>query len=64
MELIRAAQRPALLVGMRGAGAEACAALRTLISGTDLPVVETFQAAGAVSRELEDHFLGPRRLEC
>ncbi|MER5410635.1 acetolactate synthase AlsS [Streptomyces sp. NPDC002769] len=56
--LIRDAERPALLVGLRGADAKACAALRTLIDGTDLPVVETFQAAGAVSRELEDHFLG------
>jgi acetolactate synthase-1/2/3 large subunit len=25
---------------------------------TDLPVVQTFQAAGVVSRELEDHFVG------
>lgn len=56
--LIRAARRPALLVGVRGAGTEACAALRTLVGDTGLPVVETFQAAGAVSRELEDHFLG------
>ena len=27
-------------------------------SVTELPVVETFQAAGVVSRELEDHFVG------
>jgi acetolactate synthase I/II/III large subunit len=32
--------------------------LRELISVADLPVVETFQAAGVVSRELEDHFVG------
>ncbi|MEU6401506.1 acetolactate synthase AlsS [Streptomyces sp. NPDC046985] len=56
--LIRGAERPALLVGLRAADAKACAALHTLIDGTDLPVVETFQAAGAVSRELEGHFLG------
>jgi acetolactate synthase I/II/III large subunit len=29
-----------------------------LLAVTDLPVVETFQAAGVVSRELEDHFVG------
>ncbi len=29
-----------------------------MLAATDLPVVETFQAAGVVSRELEDHFVG------
>ena len=29
-----------------------------MLAVTDLPVVETFQAAGVVSRELEDHFVG------
>ena len=57
-ELIRAAQRPALLVGARGADPDSCQALRALIAATGLPVVETFQAAGVVSRALEDHFLG------
>jgi acetolactate synthase I/II/III large subunit len=57
-ELIRAADRPALLVGIRGADPDSCQALRTLIAATGLPVVETFQAAGVVSRALEDRFLG------
>jgi acetolactate synthase-1/2/3 large subunit len=57
-ELIRAAHRPALLVGMRGAHPDNCQALRNLIAATGLPVVETFQAAGVVSRALEDRFLG------
>jgi acetolactate synthase I/II/III large subunit len=57
-ELIRAAHRPALLVGMRGAHPDNCQALRSLIAATGLPVVETFQAAGVVSRALEDRFLG------
>ena len=56
--LIRAAQRPALFVGVRVGEPEPCAALRELLAVTDLPVVETFQAAGVVSRELEDHFVG------
>jgi acetolactate synthase I/II/III large subunit len=56
--LIRAAQRPVLFVGVRAGEPGACAALRDLLAVTDLPVVETFQAAGVVSRELEDHFVG------
>ncbi|ORW93920.1 acetolactate synthase [Mycobacterium sp. IEC1808] len=56
--LIRAARRPALLVGMRGADPDSCAALRALVAATGLPVVETFQAAGVISRALEHHFLG------
>jgi acetolactate synthase-1/2/3 large subunit len=57
-ELIRGAQRPALLVGIRGADADSCTALRNLVAATGLPVVETFQAAGVISRALEDNFLG------
>ena len=58
VNLIRTAQRPALFVGMRVGEPGPCAALRELLAVTDLPVVETFQAAGVVSRELEDHFVG------
>jgi acetolactate synthase-1/2/3 large subunit len=57
-ELIRAAHRPALLIGTRGADPDSCGALRTLVAATGLPVVETFQAAGVVSRPLEDCYLG------
>jgi acetolactate synthase-1/2/3 large subunit len=57
-ELIRAARRPALLAGIRGADPDSTQALRTLVAATGLPVVETFQAAGVISRALEDHFLG------
>jgi len=56
--LIREAKRPVLFVGVRVGDPEPCAALRELLAVTDLPVVETFQAAGVVSRELEDHFVG------
>ncbi len=57
-ELIRSAQRPVLLIGARGAAPHACAAVRGLIRETGLPVVETFQAAGVVPRELENHYVG------
>jgi acetolactate synthase-1/2/3 large subunit len=58
VNMIRSAKRPALFVGIRAGEPAACAALRKLIAVTDLPVVETFQAAGVVSRELEDRFVG------
>jgi acetolactate synthase-1/2/3 large subunit len=56
--LIRSAERPVLLVGLRGADIAETRALRALLSETELPVIETFQAAGLVSHELEDHYLG------
>ncbi|MFG2884773.1 acetolactate synthase AlsS [Streptomyces sp. NPDC048297] len=57
-ELIRNAERPVILAGMRSADTRPCAALRNLLAATGLPVVETFQAAGVVSRALENHFVG------
>lgn len=55
---IEAAQLPVLLVGMRSSSQEVTEAIRKLVKKTDLPVVETFQAAGVISRELENHFFG------
>ncbi|MET0454127.1 MAG: acetolactate synthase AlsS [Mycobacterium sp.] len=57
-ERIRQANFPVLLVGMRSAEPAACEAIRSLLEVTDLPVVETFQAAGTISRALESHYLG------
>ncbi|MCP3809498.1 acetolactate synthase AlsS [Paenibacillus sp. Lou8.1] len=57
-EQIKKAKLPVLLLGMKASTPEATAAIRALIRDTDLPVVETFQAAGAISRELEDHYFG------
>lgn len=55
---IHEAKLPALLVGMRASGEKETAAIRKLVEKTGLPVVETFQGAGIISRELEDHFFG------
>lgn len=55
---IQEAKLPTLLVGMRASGKKETAALRKLVEKTGLPVVETFQGAGIISRELEDHFFG------
>jgi acetolactate synthase I/II/III large subunit len=57
-EAVRAARTPVLLVGDRGSDPEVTAALHRILSDTDLAVVETFQGAGVVSRELETHYLG------
>lgn len=57
-ERIENAKLPVLLVGMRGAGESAVRELRRLVKTTNLPVVETFQGAGVISRELENNFLG------
>lgn len=57
-ERIREAKLPVLLVGMRGSSEKETLAIRQLVEKTALPVVETFQAAGVISRELETHFFG------
>lgn len=55
---IHEAKLPTLLVGMRASGKKETAAIRKLVEKTGLPVVETFQGAGIISRELEDNFFG------
>ncbi|MCY9515527.1 acetolactate synthase AlsS [Paenibacillus apiarius] len=57
-EALRGARIPVILLGMRASAPEATYAIRELLSHTNIPVVETFQAAGAISRELESHFFG------
>jgi acetolactate synthase-1/2/3 large subunit len=58
VDLFRGARRPVLLVGARAGDPDSCAAIRELISGAELPVVETFQATGVVSRALEERYVG------
>ncbi|HDI0197010.1 TPA: acetolactate synthase AlsS [Staphylococcus aureus] len=58
IEAIKNASFPVLLAGMRGSSAEETNAIRKLVERTNLPVVETFQGAGVISRELENHFFG------
>lgn len=55
---IKEAKLPVLLVGMRGSSEAETKALRELVEVAKLPVVETFQAAGVISRQLEDRFFG------
>ena len=53
VELIKNSKMPVILVGQRGADEEITTALRKLLSDYSLPVVETYQSAGVVSRDLE-----------
>ncbi|NGM83814.1 acetolactate synthase AlsS [Paenibacillus sp. 7124] len=55
---LRNAKLPVILLGMKASSPEVTSAIRNLIRGTDIPVVETFQAAGVISRDLEEHFMG------
>ncbi|EOT43404.1 acetolactate synthase AlsS [Enterococcus dispar] len=55
---IKEAKLPTLLVGMRASGKKETAAIRLLVEKTGIPVVETFQGAGIISRKLEEHFFG------
>ena len=56
---IRNAQLPVLLLGNGASTSKVTQAIRQLLTAVKLPVVETFQGAGIVSRELEeDTFFG------
>lgn len=52
-EQIKQSKLPVLLVGARGSDDATVTALHHLLKQTTLPVVETFQGAGVISRDLE-----------
>lgn len=53
VEQVKAAKLPVILVGQRGSDDDTVESLQALLEQTKLPVVETFQGAGVISRELE-----------
>ncbi|USS85762.1 acetolactate synthase AlsS [Fructilactobacillus myrtifloralis] len=55
---IQHAERPVILAGMRASAPENTQAIRALIKKYALPVVETFQGAGVVSKGLVDRYFG------
>ncbi|PRY68587.1 acetolactate synthase large subunit [Glaciihabitans tibetensis] len=57
-KVLREAKFPVILAGARAGSDRATAALHRLLTVAGLPVVETFQAAGVISHELEAHYLG------
>ncbi len=56
--LLRRAQFPVILAGTRAGADRVVEAMHRLLGRCDLPVVETFQAAGIISHDLEAHYLG------
>lgn len=56
--LLRDARFPVILAGARSGEPRTVTALHALLRATGWPVVETFQAAGIISRDLEEHYLG------
>ncbi|MEL3711441.1 acetolactate synthase AlsS [Staphylococcus borealis] len=58
IKAIKHAKFPVLLVGMRSSSEKETEAIRQLVAKSNLPVVETFQGAGVLNRELENHFFG------
>lgn len=55
---IKQAKMPVILAGMRASQQKVTQALRNLLRHTPLPVVETFQGAGIISRDLENLYFG------
>lgn len=58
VERLSKAKLPVLLLGMRASSIEATAAIRHFLAKHPMPVVETFQGSGIISRELESNFYG------
>jgi len=56
--LINQAQQPVILLGMEASRPENTTAIRTLLHKYPMAVVGTYQAAGVISRELVDCFVG------
>ncbi|MCE4956684.1 acetolactate synthase AlsS [Macrococcoides caseolyticum] len=57
-ERIKQAKLPVFLLGMRASSEENTKAIRDFMTNNPIPVVETFQGSGIISRELEEHFYG------
>ena len=57
-QAVKNAVLPVILVGAGASDEKVTAALRRLLAAVSLPVVETFQGAGVISRELAHTFFG------
>ncbi len=56
--LIENSKQPVILAGMRASTPEVSAALHKLLHKFSIPVVETYQGAGVISKELVDNYYG------
>lgn len=58
IELLKNAKLPVILAGMRASSPAVTVALHQLLAKVSLPVVETYQGAGAISHEFEADYFG------
>ncbi|MCO7176092.1 acetolactate synthase AlsS [Sporolactobacillus kofuensis] len=58
VEAIKNAKMPVILAGMRANRFSVVSSVRSLLRKIAFPVVETFQAAGLIPRDMEEHFFG------
>lgn len=58
VQALQKAKMPVILAGMRANRYSVVRAVRALLHKISLPVVETFQAAGLIPRDMEDRFFG------
>lgn len=58
VEALKNAKMPVILAGMRANRFSVVTAVRSLLRKISFPVVETFQAAGLIPRDMEEHFFG------
>ncbi|MFT9018701.1 acetolactate synthase AlsS [Acetobacter malorum] len=58
VNLLKNAKRPVVLLGLLASRPDVAEAVRAFVATTGVPVVGTYQAAGAVSHELVDRFGG------
>ncbi|MFT8318490.1 MAG: acetolactate synthase AlsS [Sporolactobacillus sp.] len=58
VEALQHAKMPVILAGMRANRFSVVSAVRSLLHKLSFPVVETFQAAGLIPRDMEEHFFG------
>ena len=56
--MVNAAKLPVLLLGMRASDPTTVGIIHNLLKRHPIPVLETFQAAGCISRDLEHLFFG------
>ncbi|MHA8263791.1 acetolactate synthase AlsS [Lactobacillaceae bacterium Melli_B3] len=57
-EMLLKAKNPVILAGMRASTEEVSDAIHKLLNRFSIPVVETFQGSGVISRDLESNYYG------
>lgn len=58
IEKIKHAKLPVFLAGMRSSSEEVTGSIRNFLEKFSIPVVETFQGAGVINRDLEKNYFG------